>query len=117
MPENYITPPDEVSQRSLLGEQLIRLNEVRKLLPPRSDGRRVALSTVYRWCHRGVRGVRLETMRGPWGRMTSIEAVERFLLALNKDRPQELTITPARRRRQKARAAEELRQALGGEVA
>ena len=44
-----------------------------------ATGQRPHPSTVYRWRLAGVRGVRLETVRCGGRRLTSIEAVRRFL--------------------------------------
>lgn len=62
---------------SLLNEQLVALREVPQLLPPRR-GRRVHVSTLYRWCHRGVNGRRLEAARIGGVTYTSREALARF---------------------------------------
>jgi hypothetical protein len=39
------------------------------------------LSTLYRWCYKGVKGVRLETVCIGGARKTSREALERFFQA------------------------------------
>ena len=65
----------------LLDEDLIPLSAASKLLPPRPTGKPVGLATLYRWAQRGVRGVRLETVPTPLGKMTSREALKRFLAA------------------------------------
>lgn len=41
------------------------------------------VSTVWRWCTKGTRGVKLESWIRGGQRVTTPEAVERFLLALN----------------------------------
>lgn len=51
-------------------------------------GQRPHLSTIYRWMTRGARSltgrsVRLESMKTPGGRVTSQEAIARFIAALN----------------------------------
>lgn len=112
-PQSHQQEAGDVEHRSsLFGEQLIRLNDVRRLLPPREGGRRPGLSSIYRWCERGIRGVKLEWYPAPWGRMTSVEAVERFLIQLNKGKPP-LLLTPARRRRQIAEATKRVEAMLG----
>lgn len=105
----------EPSESSLLfGERLIRLNEVRNLLPPRSGGRKIGLATIYRWTNKGSHGVRLEYARVPWGRVTSVEAVERFIARLNSGhRGSPTTLTPARRQREIDRATKRLETSLG----
>ncbi len=54
----------------------------------RRFGRRPHLSTIYRWMSRGARNlsgqrVRLESLKTPGGRVTSQEAIARFIFALN----------------------------------
>lgn len=62
----------------LENEKLITLREVPKLLPPRPSGRRLHISAVYRWVYRGVRGVRLESIRIGGMLYTTREALDRF---------------------------------------
>ena len=55
-----------------------------KLLPLLSavelaTGQRPHPSTLHRWRLRGIRGIRLETVRCGGRRLTSVEAVRRFL--------------------------------------
>jgi len=91
-------PPSTLHKSSLFGESLIRLSEVSRLLPPRSNGRLVGTSTVHRWVLKGVRGVRLETVNAPWGRVTSVEAVRRFLDRLNYDgKPCDTALSPLKK--------------------
>jgi len=42
--------------------------------------------TLHRWTHRGLRGVRLETLLIANRRYTSRQAIERFIAATNGDR-------------------------------
>lgn len=46
--------------------------------PVRRGGKRVNVSTLYRWSLSGVRGVRLETIQVGGTRCTSFEALQRF---------------------------------------
>jgi len=62
-------------------ESLITLTEAARLLP-RMNGKRIAVSTLWRWATAGVRGVRLETRRLGRRILTSAEALERFTAAL-----------------------------------
>jgi hypothetical protein len=59
-------------------EQLLPLNEVPKLLPPRRNGKRIHISAIYRWAQRGIRGTRLEVVRVGGTTYTSREAMQRF---------------------------------------
>ncbi len=63
----------------LLAEDVIRLSEVSAELPGRVD-----VSTVWRWAQRGVRGVKLETVTIGGKRMTSRQAVSRFIAATSR---------------------------------
>jgi hypothetical protein len=60
-------------------EQVMTLREVASILPRQRAGRKVHVSTLYRWASpRGVRGVRLETLKLGGRVVTSVEAVQRF---------------------------------------
>lgn len=59
-------------------ENLIGLSEVPKLLPKRSNGKRIHISAIYRWAQKGIRGIRLETLRLGGTTYTSREAIQRF---------------------------------------
>ena len=62
----------------LATEDLIPTLDIPLRLPPRTSGRRIHPSTVYRWIQRGVRGVRLEVIRIGGTTYTSVEALQRF---------------------------------------
>jgi hypothetical protein len=59
-------------------ESLIPLREVPNHLP-RRRGRKVHMSTIYRWCKKGVHGVRLDTVRVGGITYTHDQALQRFL--------------------------------------
>lgn len=62
---------------NIQSETLLQLREV----PTWTDenlGRRVHISTVFRWRQRGARGVKLETVLIGGNRYTSVEALHRF---------------------------------------
>jgi hypothetical protein len=63
---------------TLIGEQLQTLAEARVATPGKPDP-----STLWRWAHRGVRGVRLETILIGGRRYTSAEAMARFIERLS----------------------------------
>lgn len=99
----------------------ITLTEAAKLLP-RIDGRKVAVSTLWRWCRKGLRGVTLEYTRVGRRICTSHQALLRFFtqLAEHDDRrppktPAHLTrrrpISARRRQRQLAAADRALEEA------
>lgn len=88
------------------------INEVPRHLPRRS-GKRVHISTIWRWIQRGVRGVKLESLNIGGRRYVPREALEHFLEALN--RPHLATAEhqpPAYRRREAERAAREVQKIL-----
>ena len=60
------------------------LSESEKLHPlckaiERATGRRVHFATAHRWRTRGVNGIKLESVRMAGSRLTSVEAVRRFI--------------------------------------
>ena len=61
--------------------EAISLGEVPRHVPPGRGGRRVNASTVARWCLRGVRGVRLESVVVGGRRYTDRAAIARFIAA------------------------------------
>ncbi len=66
------------SRTSLYGEQLLSIPEVPEFLPSRR-GKRLHISTVYRWALKGVRGKVLESTMLGGVRYTSLEAIQRFM--------------------------------------
>ena len=59
-------------------ETIVSLSEATRHLPPRRRGKRPAVATLYRWASRGLRGVRLETIRVGGTLCTSLEALQRY---------------------------------------
>jgi len=68
------------------GERLMSLTEATKFLP-RVNGKRPAISTLWRWCRKGIKGQRLEYIRMGRGIVTSAEALGRFFAALAEADP------------------------------
>ena len=62
-------------------EELFTLTEATKIMP-RVNGRRPAVSTLWRWCRKGLRGVRLEYLRIGRNIVTSRQALLRFFANL-----------------------------------
>ena len=86
-------------------ENIITLAEACRRVPP--DG--VSTATMARWIQRGVRGARLETIFIGGRRLTSCEALSRFIAAQNADdAPAAPVITAGQRRRQSEAARTEL---------
>ena len=68
-------------------EKLIALADAAQLVP-RRNGRKIHISTLYRWSTVGCRGVVLETFQAGASRATSREAVARFFAKLTEQRQQ-----------------------------
>jgi len=64
-------------------DQLMTFAQAACLVPSRT-GRAVHVSTIHRWAASGAGGVRLESVRFGGTRMTSLEAMQRFLDQLNQ---------------------------------
>ncbi|KAA5546027.1 DUF1580 domain-containing protein [Roseiconus nitratireducens] len=64
------------SNLHLLTEDLVSIPDAAKLFP---SSARPHQATVWRWQNRGLRGVKLETVRIGQHRFTSRQAVTRFL--------------------------------------
>lgn len=96
----------------LANEQPVPLAHIARRVPNSKGGRGVNVATIWRWCSRGVKGVRLETVQVGGIRMTSDEALTRFFerltAAANGTAPQP---TPARRKRAISQAAATLTEA------
>lgn len=65
---------------NLLAEDVIPLRDVPNELP-----RRIDVSTVWRWAERGVGGIKLETVKIGGKKMTSRQAVSRFISATSRN--------------------------------
>lgn len=73
-------------------DKLIGLNEAANLL-----GRRISYSTWWRWGNRGVRGHKLQLTRVGGRTMVSVEALQKFVSAINGEPGEPI---PARTNRQ-----------------
>lgn len=74
----------------LLTEDLIALREVPKMMPEVNTrcATRPSIQTLIRWCNVGVGGVRLESTKVGFSRITSRQAVKRFISKTGRERPQ-----------------------------
>jgi hypothetical protein len=90
-------------------ENLLTFKQVAAIVPPRRKGRPCNLATVYRWSVAGIRGIRLESVCFGGSRMTSREALHRFIAAVTKKADAEGRLTlankPAVHRAKKVAAA------------
>jgi hypothetical protein len=64
-------------------ETIIRLEDVRAHLPSSRRGKYLSKAVAFRWASKGVSGVLLETVKVGGARYTSVEALQRFVDALN----------------------------------
>ena len=89
-------------------ERLISIADAVKKLPRRHTGKPIHLATAYRWAQRGVRGVKLETIRAGNALLTSVEALQRFCERCTDPSVAGSTTTTKARQREMARAESEL---------
>lgn len=86
-------------------ETIITLGEACRAIPPNG----ASDATMARWIQKGVRGVKLETLLIGGRRVTSREAISRFIAAQNADdAPAVPVITASQRKRQSEAARAEL---------
>jgi hypothetical protein len=113
----------EMTARSrLFEEDMLRLADVARLLPRRSDGRQVSRVTLWRWATKGVRvpgmppgqRARLATMKLGLTTYTSRQALERFAAVLEgrplAEQGREIIRTARRRRRDVEQAKARMRE-------
>ena len=89
-------------------ERVVSLTEATRFLPKRRGGRKVHVSTLYRWSQLGCRGVALETLQVGGTLCTSVEALQRFCEALSVGSGQPALRTSRQRRAAIKRAEREL---------
>jgi hypothetical protein len=96
-------------------ERLLRMAKAAQVRPPGRNNRPTHPSTIARWIHRGVRGVKLEGIRLGGTLYTSIEALQRFADNLSRlDNPtEEVRSTPSASRVRSAEQANALLDNLG----
>jgi len=123
-PSGVARPTDDpLVLRISPNEQLITLTDAARRLP-KIDGRKLAISTLWRWCRKGLRGEHLEYVRVGRKVCTSHEALLRFFNRLaelderispdSRSRPAAMkrpAITSKQRRRALEEADEVLRRA------
>ena len=96
-------------------ETLIPIGEVPRRLPPRSNGKRVHISAVYRWMSRGVRGIKLEVVKVGGSTYTTLEALQRFAdwLSAKTNNDGAMNISSCSRQREIEKAQQEVEKILG----
>ena len=91
-----------------LRETLISLSDAAKLLPARRGGKRPHVSCLYRWTVSGCKGAILESLQCGGTRVTSKEALSRFLEALTYGVHRPTVRSPLKRERAVERAVQAL---------
>jgi hypothetical protein len=88
----------------IASETLLTFAQAAAELPRRRQGKRVSTVTIWRWTTRGSNGVTLDSLQTPSGRVTSREALARFLEALTEQRQAgSVSAAPPRARRSLSR--------------
>ena len=95
----------------LTSEEIVTLREVVRILPRQPNGKALHISTLYRWCSRGLRGVQLESLRLGGRVVTSIEALQRFAERCSTAESTAGSSTTQRRKREIERAEAALNKA------
>jgi hypothetical protein len=111
--KGQIGVPDELA---LLETEGLTMAEAAALLPGRKPGKRLYVNTVWRWCVKGLRGVRLRSVLIGGQRLTTRRWLQEFIQGMSEARdPKEssppVIRTPRQRRSASERAAEELKAA------
>lgn len=93
-------------------EEVVALRDAAKMLPPRHGGKNTHVSSLYRWAGKGLRGVRLDTIKIGSVVCTSSEALQRFFerLSASDDLESDAPVysTPSQTLRDAERAGREL---------
>jgi hypothetical protein len=84
-------------------EKMVTLRQGARLVPSRT-GNSLNITTMHRWVQAGVRGVRLESLLVGGVRMTSVEAIQRFVDRLNAKPGEDPAPTVARDGHERAEA-------------
>jgi hypothetical protein len=105
--------PEELA---LLEKEGLTLAEAAALLPGRKPGKRLYVNTVWRWCVKGLRGVRLRSVLIGGQRLTTRRWLQEFIQAMSEARDPggcspPVIRTPRQRQSASERAAEELKAA------
>ncbi len=64
-------------------ESVVSLADAVRYVPKRRGGKKVHISTLFRWSTCGCRGQKLETIQAGATRCTSVEALQRFFNRLS----------------------------------
>lgn len=89
----------------LSSEQVLSLKEAARRLPRQANGKKVHVSTLHRWCSRGLKGVRLESLKLGGRLVTSVEALQRFAERCSTAEPEQ-RVSPQKQHQQAYEQAE-----------
>jgi hypothetical protein len=89
-------------------EHVVTFPQLAGRLPRRRRDRPVSVTTIHRWRHPGVRGVRLEAVRSGGAWVTSLEAYQRFCEALTRQADPQAAGSQVRKSRDDERVEKEL---------
>src|SRR5438094_291072 len=70
-----------------LTEEILTFAQATQRLPHLQRERPVHVSTLWRWAMQGLRGIKLDSLKIGGTRVTSAEALQRFIAALNAATP------------------------------
>ena len=107
----------EPAELALLEKEGLTMTDAAALLPGRKPGKRLYVNTVWRWCRKGLRGVRLRSVLIGGQRLTTRRWLQEFIQAMSEARepgvasPPPVIRTPRQRQSASERAAEELKAA------
>ena len=87
------------------------LRDAPNYLPHIRHGRKFDRCTIYRWAKSGRRGIVLETLQTPAGKITSVEALQRFFESLSDPCPVYREPLVTRRGKSSQRTAEIIKDA------
>jgi hypothetical protein len=71
---------------NLLHEHLYAIRDAARQIPTPISGLKLSYGTLHRWCTKGLRGLKLESVKVGGARFTSAEALARFFQALTAER-------------------------------
>ena len=92
-------------------EQTFFLRDAPNYLPHLRHGRKFDRCTIYRWAKSGRKGIVLETLQTPAGKITSVESFQRFFNRLSDPCPVYSEPRAIRRGKSSQRTAEIIKDA------
>jgi len=74
----------------LFSENVYSLKEASKVIPGIRGGKKPHIASLYRWCKKGVNGVKLESIQVGGTLCTSLQAIQRFCNKLSEPEQAEI---------------------------